>query len=155
MKLLLLLCRMSHVEPITQGQRRTGKRQWGRQRGGEGKSAHMQGLIRKRNRGNKIKMLSSCSLSLFQVSKDPTSVVQSPIRRMNGTPSADVESTWLHCLPSLWHSLGPSRVVFQDRPASGVHALNHQMVQYHLLFGPFYDLFLHGPLCNQAINIYL
>lgn len=53
------------------------------------------------------------------------------------------------------HLLGSPRVVVQNSPASGVHTLDHQMIQHHFLLGPLNDLLLYRTLCDQAVNIYL
>lgn len=43
----------------------------------------------------------------------------------------------------------------QDRFPCGVHPLNDQVVQHHLLLGPLNDVLLHGTLGHQTVNVHL
>lgn len=48
-----------------------------------------------------------------------------------------------------------SCVAVQHGPTGGVHSLNDQMVQNHLLLCPLDDVLLHCPFGDQSVNIHL
>lgn len=62
---------------------------------------------------------------------------------------SDLYASKTNCL------LGSPGVVIQNSPASGVHTLDHQMIQHHFLLGPLNDLLLYRTLCDQPVNIHL
>jgi len=45
--------------------------------------------------------------------------------------------------------------VIQHRTSRRIHPLNHQVIQYHLLLGSFYNVLLNTVLCHQPVHTHL
>lgn len=48
---------------------------------------------------------------------------------------------------------GRSGAGVEDRFPRGIHPLDDQVVQHHLLLGPLYDLLLHGAFGHQTVDV--